>query len=190
MPARLFSFGQAIEGVTQGLAEAMPMVSSLATVGTALSASRLSSLAQGLIPKPEAPLSANEIIRQVRAAGFKVRRQAALKVIGQLKQQVTFRAYVQQLGPNALPVNRYLSMSTYARPTRYQYFVQLDGVDANTGETRTQFVTVVSDRRMSKSEAEFNAVFMAEQSQNYDYTEITGSTTVHITRSPSFNWAS
>ena len=140
------------------------------------------------VPRPL--LSANEIIRQVRVAGFKVQRQAALKVIAQVKAQVAARAYIAGLRPNQLPLSGKLSVGPYAQQSRYKYIVMVKGKDASTGLAGTQHVTIWSNSLRSTSDAELQAVLTVGVGNQYQITELSGVTTIDILRGPNFNWPS
>ena len=187
MPTILYSLGEAIGGVTAGIAEALPMITSLAQVGTPLDALSLSAKALGGISQARSILSANEIIRQVRGAGFSVRRGAALSVIKQLRAQINVQSYIAGLGPNQLPLAGQLHYSATRQLSKYQYHVLVTAHDRFTGEPTTQWITVSSNRLIPKAQAEFYAAAAINIGENYDVTDAVDATVHNITKAPNIS---
>lgn len=184
MTASLFSFGAKIEGVTKGLTTAMSAITALSTIGTSLSTESLLGEVAHLIPNPVAPLSANNIIRAVRSMGFPVQRQAALKVIRQVKAITANRDYVNKLGPNTLPTAKNLAYSPYRITSKYQYIVSVTGTNPITGELSQQWITVSADKRLTKIEAEYLATAALLTGENYGISEVEDAHVDNILRSP------
>lgn len=151
-----------IEGVTEGLARALPFMSSLV----------------------EQNLSANEIIRRTTAAGFSMRRTAALSVIRQFKEVATGANYIKAVRDEFLPNPERIAYSVTDIRRNYSYKVRMDGRDSLTGERTQFFVQVTSDQLMTKSEAYAQAMdFLSQNAENYTF-EFQAATVVQAVKSP------
>lgn len=189
MASTLWSLGTPIAGVTGGLTKYLPMISSLAEQGQTLSAAASVARTLGGIPKLEKPISANEIIRRVRAAGGKVQRQAALKVISQLRAKIRARSYIQGLNPNRNPIASRLEYGTVKQTARYKYLVLVEGRDKATGRPVTQWITYNTNRLASKTDAEFFAAAAVNIGGSGQGLEALNATTIDILRAPNIRSA-
>jgi hypothetical protein len=181
MPGILFSFGEKITEVTAGLREALPYITHLAQQGTILDRAANEARLLGGVSEKTSELSANEIIRRVRLEGFEVRRQAALKVIKQVKSQVQTRSYIAGLRPSQRPLMTRLPFASTKQTAKYNYHITVVGTDANTGDATTQNIIVASDRLISKREAETQAILAVIGDEKYQMVDIRGAETQNIT---------
>ena len=131
MPSSLFLEGRLVPGVTSGLSNAVPYIEHWASLG----------------------LGSNEIIRRSQSLGFKMQRQAALRVIKQIKNITQARGYIARVGndrpldPGRIP----FSLTPIRR--NYSYKVRITGEHTMSGERMTRYVTVTSDELLTKAGA-------------------------------------
>lgn len=187
MPSTLlFAFGLPVEGVTAGLADALPYITHLVSIGTTLSPAHIAARAGGQVAQKLAPLSANEILRRVTDLGFKFRRQAGLRVVSQLKAQTAAAQYIQNLAPSRRPLQSKLPLTTYRYDTKYAYFVNVHGTNEVTGEETNQMVTLKTSRLLSPNEARNQAMAIVED-EEFDYNILVDDAqVVQAVRSPLF----
>lgn len=182
MATSLFAFGSVIRGVTKGLTSAMSAITALATIGTGLETETLLSEFVGSVPRVGNTLSANAIIREVRGMGFHVQRSAALDVIRQVKAQIANRSYVKGLTHRQLPKMTELAYSPFRITSKYQYMVSIIGTDPITGELSQRWITVASDKLITKAAAEELAISSIIGEERYNMEDIRSASVENILR--------
>ena len=101
----------------------------------------------------ETPLSANEILRQVAAAGFGVQRQAGLDVIGALRNNIDAARYIRLASPETILNPQYYGVALTNTLSNFTYTVRAIGVSGVTGERVVQDVNVRSRTAISQNDA-------------------------------------
>jgi hypothetical protein len=134
-----------IEVLTAGAKAAFPMLSSLAESG----------------------LSANEILRQVKDAGFSVQRQAGLDVIGALRENVNAARYLRLISPLTIPDPAKFGVAITNTLSNFSYIIKATGINSQTGERIIQNLTVRSNTPISQSDAMSVADSYLGDSANY-----------------------
>jgi len=163
-----------IPGMTEGVRTALPYLTAMTLQGTSLSGSTLSAIAQGGIAPAGPRLSANEIIRRLRSNGFSVRTQIAKRTIATIRRAVTSQEYVTSLPGHVKPLASKIAPSWFRQEFKYYVRVGVTGLDRNTGELRTQWVTVTSPRLLSINDAKGQAALIVTGTETYDMVDITG----------------
>jgi len=131
--------------LTKGAREAFPMLSSLA----------------------ETSFSANEILRQVKDAGFSVQRQAGLDVIGALRENLNAARYLRLISPLTIPDPSKFGVAVTNTLSNFSYIVKATGINSETGERTIQNLTVRSNTPISQSDAMSVADSYLGDSVNY-----------------------
>lgn len=99
-------------------------------------------------------LTPTGILRELRASGLSIATQTFYQVVSYLKRQPGGGgSYLNQLGGDELPDPRQLNLTQSDRDTNYTILIQVTGTDPDTGELDTQYVTVISNRLLSKNQA-------------------------------------
>ena len=150
------------EGATAGVREALPFIDHLARQA----------------------LPANEIIRQVRAAGLTVRRAAALEAIRTIKGVIAGGRYIQAVRNDFLPnPDRVPTAATLIR-RNYSYKVRVRGFDPQTGDPVERHISITTDTLMSKNDVyNIAADTLASDHENYGVTNYQ-LTVVELKKSP------
>lgn len=171
-----------VPDITAGVAEALPTISGLAALGTRFSGPALAASALGGVPKPQPVLSANEIIRQVRSMGFKVRRQAALRTIKLIRTQQAAMESIAKLTPGQRPLMRNVPLAHTRQRLKYAVKVQVTGHNRLTGENQVQIITINSPRLISPSQAYAAAADAITTGEEYQMVELQGFSIIGYTR--------
>lgn len=121
------------------------------------------------------------ILTALRASGLSIRTQTFYQVASVLRRQLsTSINYVQRLGLNELPNPPLLEKTLTDRDTNYTYLIQGHGIDEETGDVVPQYVTVISNRLLTKREATDAATFMILNNEKYGISELTSLQVVDI----------
>lgn len=160
--------------ITGGVGAALPAIAGLAAQGTPFAGTRIAARTLGGVAPTMPKLSANEIIRQVRSMGFRVRRQNALKVISGIREQQDAMTYIAGLSPNQRPRMARVPLATDRQRLKYQVKIAVTGRNRFTGEEQTQMITLNSPRLISRNEAYAAAGDAATTEQAYAFEAITG----------------
>lgn len=141
--------GRLIPGITKGVRTALPYVQKLALQGTGLSDPAINARLLGGILPTMPRLSANEIIRQVRAAGFGVNRQRALDAIRLLRGNTEFTDSFNSASGRYRPRMADVPLSAHAQRSKYYIKVTVSQVNDETGDTSLRHLTLRSDRLLT-----------------------------------------
>ena len=174
--------GGLLRHATRGLGLAHPYIISLASVGTPIGLQAVEQRLIGVKRLQGSRLSANEIIRQVRQLGLSVRRQDALRLIRDVRGLAEGHGYVNSLTAGARPRRDLLPLGLTRQRERYHVTIGLRGIDGMTGEERVQFVTVTSNRLITKSQASEIAIDAVLGKETYALTDIVDHEIVSYTR--------
>lgn len=99
-------------------------------------------------------LTPTAILRQLRASGLSIGTQAFYQVARYIRSEMrTGQAYVKNLEDDTLPDPSRLPRTATDRATNYVYTIQFTGKSFETGELDTQYVTLVSNRLLTKNQA-------------------------------------
>lgn len=120
-----------IEALTEGARSAFPLFQSLA----------------------ESTLSANAILRQVSEAGFAVRRQTGLDIVGALRNNIDAARQFRLINPNTIPDVSKFGVAVTNTISNFTYTVKATGINAVTGQPVTKFVNVRSNTPISQNDA-------------------------------------
>lgn len=134
-----------LELLTKGARAALPMITSLA--GT--------------------DLSANEILRQVSGAGFSLRRQTGLDMIGALRDNITAARQFRMIASNALPNPAYFGKSLTNMLKDYSYRVKVTGGPS----TYPDFISIKSDLLLTKEQQISAAMAYLSNAERYGMLE-------------------
>lgn len=128
------------------------------------------SFIRGLI---NTPASARAILSQARSAGHSIGNATGLQVINYLRSEVQSPlSYVQNLANDKLPNLNNIGKSLTKQLRNFAYVVELNGVDALTGEGTTRHVTVSTNKLLTKQEAiDFAVNIVEDQPQGYNIVE-------------------
>lgn len=154
---------------------ALPMLHALSFQGSSLAGEAIRSKGLGAISQELPRLSANEIIRQVRTAGFHLNRKNALAVIAGFRRQIAGHEYTQGVSAGYLPRASLLPLATTRQSSKYYITVSVTGSLQVTGQPFTQFVTVGSNRLLTKGQATSIAESMVMGNPSYQFGGITES---------------
>lgn len=171
-----------VPGLTAGVRTALPYITSLSLQGSALGGAALRAVSLGGIAPKLPLLSANEIIRRVRASGFTVQRSAALQVIKALKGQIAGHEYIQALANYLRPLKPLVPFAGQHQTYPYHVRVLITGRDNFTNEIRQQYVTVTSTRLISKNQAIEKAYGVALGGEGYNMVDLIGMEIVTYTQ--------
>ena len=98
-------------------------------------------------------IGANEVLRQVTAAGFKIQRSLGLQAVRMAKGIELSRDYLSSLKLNVQPnPARFPTALTEIR-RNYSYSVRITGFDTYTGQTGSRYVTVSTNSVLTKQQA-------------------------------------
>lgn len=133
----------------------------------------------------EATLTTNlrptAILTALRASGLNIRTQTFYQVSSALRRELsTSKNYVQRLGLNELPNPPLLEKTLTDRDTNYTYLIQGQGIDEETGDIVPQYVTVISNRLLTKREATNTATMMLLGNDKYNLSELVSLQVVDI----------
>jgi hypothetical protein len=114
----------------------------------------------------EEDVGSQEIYETLRDAGLGKRKQTVLEAIRAVRGKVISRPYVSSLGLDNLPDPARFGKAIFPQSKRYSYRVKLSGINDLEEEPDTQYISIVTDKVITKREAINTA---------YDYMEIGGS---------------
>lgn len=101
----------------------------------------------------ETDLSANAILSRLKENGLGIRRSNGLSIISQLRNVISTRPYVANVGVNKqLTIDNLPTALTDIR-RNFSYEIRIDGRLDATGEKASTYVTVTSDELLTKQEA-------------------------------------
>jgi hypothetical protein len=140
-------------GLTAGAREAAPFILSLSQIGQVQTLTRVQQETLANLGLENVTLSANRILQIANDAGLAVRRSDGLALIRNARQQVSTRPYISSVGLDKLPNPARFATPAYQMNDNYHYLVRVDGVDPETGERTTRYVTVASETVLTKQAA-------------------------------------
>lgn len=183
MPSVLGGLVEAIlPPLTRGVGVALPALHALTVQGTLLQGSTLRAASLGGIVTEAPILSANEIIRQVRAMGLPLRRQSALQAIAAMRQQVSAHEYVVSLTGGRMPIASRLPFTATRQRLSYQYTVKVVGTDMETGLQSVGFVRINNTRLMTKNQAVAEAMATIDFGTSAGLTDVNTGDVIMITK--------
>lgn len=160
MPALLPEALGLVAPLTAGMREALPFIGPMVNSG----------------------LSANGIIRLLRATGHHVRDSQAKVVIRVARSNKPRRAYVKNVRLDAtLDYNRFENPLTVQRRA-LRYVVDVEGTSLVTGKKMHQFVTVSTNTLLTKRQAMHEAEDTAALNVDTYHVDVTGSVVDKVTR--------
>lgn len=113
-------------------------------------------------------LSANQALRQLSAAGLGIRRQSGLQLIKQIRAAATWGYRAEAVKDDEYLPTEGMPPRFFNSGRNYAYVVRINGVDADTGESRDQFITILSDTAMTKEQLSDMAFGISEGNYRED----------------------
>jgi len=121
------------------------------------------------------------ILTALRESGLTIRTQTFYQLSSMLRRQLsTSINYVQRLGLNELPNPSNLEKTLTDRDTNYTYLVEGYGIDEDTGDTIPQYVTVISNRLLTKVQVTDTATMMLLGNEKYGLASLTSLNVIDI----------
>ena len=106
-------------------------------------------------------LTRNAIQALTREMGTGLRRSSLLQIITNVERQLATGPQLRNLNFNAVPNPNRLPEALTTIRRRFAYHVQITGLDVSSGQTRSRFVTVSTDRHLTRGQIEDEALDFA-----------------------------
>lgn len=151
-----------VDTLTKGARDAFPFIQSLAATSA----------------------SANEILRQVSAAGMQVRRADGLKLISAFRNIASQANYIKAVRKDFLPNPARFAESVTRLLRNYSYSVRVEGTHPATGEKVQRWITVSTNDVLTKSQVEDEVYGIVEGDPTAYAIDISGIVVEHALRSP------
>lgn len=107
---------------------------------------------RGLVELPE-KLSANEILRRIKAGGLKIRRKTGLALIRKYQERVGNRKYFKSVNYDKLLDWTRISYATDKLLRPFSFEIKVAGISKVTGEKVEKFFTTSTSKKLTKAQA-------------------------------------
>lgn len=131
-------------------------------------------------------LSANRILGALTDAGIGIRRADGLKVISALKTPFGYPGWIPSVKAADYPGADLFRVAAYPTSKNYTYTYEITGVNASTGETEVQHVSIVSDTLLTNDAAEALAAELGMSGNSGNALEDVAATLESVKLSPDF----
>lgn len=116
-------------------------------------------------------VGSTEIYNTLVQAGLGKRKQTVLQTIRQVRNIQSKRSYVNSLGLDYLPNPERFARAIFPQSKKYAYIVRLEGVNEDTEKPDNQYISIVSDKVITKREAIQTALHYIENpGAQYNFT--------------------